>query len=83
MITIGDFCRDIIPNQNFSEYLNKIVMVYFHEADRRAALGRLIGFNDGACIFKNKSGETFTIDDSEMEYMDIFKSRNYKGVYND
>lgn len=83
MVTIGDFCRDIIPNQNFSEYLNKIVIVYFHEANRRAALGRLIGFNDGVCIFKNVNKEKFTIDDNEIERMEIFKSHNYRGKYND
>ena len=78
MLTIGDIMK--IENSKYGEFLYKIVMVFPHnlEADK-TELARLIKINNNTLTFERKNGEKFTIDERDIEHIDLFRSPNYKG----
>lgn len=73
-----------VNNSKYGEFLYRIVMVYPHNMEvDKTELARLIKINNNTLTFERKNGEKFTIDERDIEHMEIFKSRNYKGGYNE
>ena len=82
IITIGDIMD--VNNSKYGEFLYKIVMVYPHNMEvDQIELARLIKINNNILTFERKNGEKFTIDERDIEHIDLFRSPNYKGGYND
>ena len=81
-ITLGDIMG--INSSKYGEFLYKIVMVYPHNLEfDQIELARLIKINNNILTFERKNGEKFTIDERDIEHIDLFRSPNYKGGYND
>ena len=78
MLTIGDLMK--VNSSKYGEFLYKIVMVYPHNLEvDKTELARLIKINNNILTFERKNGEKFTIDERDIEHMDLFRSPNYKG----
>ena len=78
MLTIGDIMK--VENSKYGEFLYKIVMVYPHNLEvDKTELARLIKINNNTLTFERKNGEKFTIDERDIEHMELFKSPNYRG----
>jgi hypothetical protein len=45
----------------------------------KTELARLIKINNNTLTFERKTGEKFTLDERDIEHMDLFRSPNYKG----
>ena len=81
-ITIGDIMNS--NSSKYGEFLYKIVMVFPHNLEvDKTELARLIKINNNILTFERKNGEKFTIDERDIEHIDLFRSPNYKGGYND
>ena len=78
MLTIGDIMK--VENSKYGEFLYKIVMVFPHNLEvDKTELARLIKINNNILTFERKNGEKFTIDERDIEHMDLFRSPNYRG----
>ena len=78
MLTIGDIMK--VENSKYGEFLYKIVMVYPHNLEvDKTELARLIKISNNTLTFERKNGENFTIDERDIEHMDLFRSPNYRG----
>jgi len=78
MLTIGDIMK--VENSKYGEFLYKIVMVYPHNMEvDKTELARLIKINNNTLTFERKNGEKFTMDERDIEHMELFKSPNYRG----
>jgi len=78
IITIGDLMR--VENSKYGEFLYKIVMVFPHNMEvDKTELARLIKISNNTLTFERKNGEKFTLDERDIEHMDLFKSPNYRG----
>ena len=77
-ITIGDIMD--VNSSKYGEFLHRIVMVYPHNLEvDRTELARLIKINNNTLTFERKNGEKFTMDERDIEHMELFKSPNYRG----
>ena len=78
MLTIGDIMK--VENSKYGDFLYKIVMVFPHNLEvDKTELARLIKINNNILTFERKNGEKFTIDERDIEHIDLFRSPNYKG----
>ncbi len=78
MLTIGDIMK--VENSKYGEFLYRIVMVFPHNLEvDKTELARLIKINNNTLTFERKNGEKFTLDERDIEHMDLFKSPNYRG----
>ncbi len=78
MLTIGDIMK--VENSKYGEFLYRIVMVFPHNLEvDKTELARLIKINNNILTFERKNGEKFTLDERDIEHMDLFKSPNYRG----
>ena len=78
MLTIGDIMD--MNNNKYGEFLYRIVMIFPHNLEvDRTELARLIKIRNNTLTFERKNGEKFTIDERDIEHMELFKSPNYRG----
>ena len=78
MLTIGDIMK--VENSKYGDFLYKIVMVFPHNLEvDKTELARLIKINNNILTFERKNGEKFTLDERDIEHIDLFRSPNYRG----
>ena len=78
MLTIGDIMK--VENSKYGDFLYKIVMVFPHNLEvDKTELARLIKISNNTLTFERKNGEKLTLDERDIEHMDLFRSPNYKG----
>ena len=78
IITIGDIMD--VNSSKYGEFLYRIVMVFPHNLEvDKTELARLIKINNNTLTFERKNGEKFTLDERDIEHMDLFRSPNYRG----
>jgi hypothetical protein len=78
MLTIGDLMNS--NSSKYGEFLYRIVMVFPHNLEvDKTELARLIKISNNTLTFERKNGEKFTLDERDVEHLEIFKSPNYRG----
>ena len=78
MLTIGDIMK--VENSKYGEFLHRIVMVFPHNLEvDKTELARLIKISNNTLTFERKNGEKFTLDERDVEHIDLFRSPNYRG----